>query len=231
MFSLGTSLSQAFAMLARFDPEIWQIVLLSLRVSLSASMIAVCLAVPLSLAITQNQFPGKRAVIGVINSFIAVPAVVIGLVCYLLLSRSGPLGFWRLLYTPGAMIAAQALLVIPLMTALSISALQGLGHRVKETMVTLGAGRRQAALGIMREARFPLMAAFITGFSRVLGETGMTMMVGGNIKGETRVMTTSIALETIKGNFELGIALGVILLFVAVGVNVVLQLVQGRAGQ
>lgn len=218
-------------MLARFDPEIWQIVLLSLRVSLSSSLIAACLAVPLSLAITQNQFPGKRAVIGAVNSFIAVPAVVIGLVCYLLLSRSGPLGFWRLLYTPGAMIAAQTLLVIPLMTGLSISALQGLGRRVKETMITLGAGRSHLVAGIMREVRFSLAAAFITGFSRVLGETGMTMMVGGNIKGETRVMTTSIALETIKGNFELGIALGVILLFVAVGVNVVLQLVQGRAGR
>ncbi|HBE73757.1 MAG TPA: ABC transporter permease [candidate division Zixibacteria bacterium] len=231
MFSLGQSLSQAFGMLARFDPEIWQIVLLSLRVSLSSSLIAACLAVPLSLAITQNQFPGKRAVIGAVNSFIAVPAVVIGLVCYLLLSRSGPLGFWRLLYTPWAMVIAQTLLVIPLMTGLSVAALQGLEPRVKETMITLGAGRRQLVAGIVREVRFPLTAAFITGFARVIGETGMTMMVGGNIKGDTRVMTTAIALETIKGNFELGIALGAILLFVAVGVNVVLQLVQGRAGR
>lgn len=218
-------------MLARFDPEIWGIVLLSLRVSLAASALAACLALPLALAITQNEFRGKRAAIGAVNSLIAVPAVVIGLVCYLLLSRSGPLGFWRLLYTPWAMVIAQTLLVIPLMTGLSVAALQSLGSRVRETMVTLGAGRRHLALGIVRETRFALAAAFIAGFSRVLGETGMTMMVGGNIRGETRVMTTAIALETIKGNFELGIALGIILLLTAVGVNVVLQIVQGRAGR
>lgn len=218
-------------MLARFDPEIWNIVLLSLRVSLSASLMAAGLALPLSLAITQNEFRGKRVVIGAVNSLIAVPAVVIGLVCYLLLSRSGPLGLWHLLYSPGAMILAQAALAFPLMTGLSVAALQSVGQRVKETIITLGAGRRQTALGIVREARFPLTAAFIAGFARVLGETGMTMMVGGNIRGETRVMTTAIALETMKGNFELGIALGVILLSVAVGVNVILQLVQGRAGR
>lgn len=231
MFSLGQSLSQAFSLLARFDPEIWGIVLLSLRVSLTASVLAACLALPLALAITQSEFRGKRAVIGTVNSLIAVPAVVIGLVCYLLLSRSGPLGFWRLLYTPWAMVVAQTVLVVPLMTGLSVAALQGLGVRVRETMVTLGAGRRHLVLGIMRETRFAMAAAFITGFSRVLGETGMTMMVGGNIRGETRVMTTAIALETIKGNFELGIALGIVLLLVAVGINVVLQLVQGRAGR
>jgi tungstate transport system permease protein len=231
MFSLAESIQQALGMLLRFDPEIWQIVLLSLRVSLLASAIAVCLAIPLSFVITQNEFKGKRMVIGAVNSFIAIPAVVIGLVCYLLLSRSGPLGFWHLLYTPSAMVGAQTLLIIPLMTGLCISALQSLGHRVKETMVTLGAGRWHLAVGTMREVRFALAAAFITGFSRVLGETGMTMMVGGNIKGETRVMTTAIALETIKGNFELGIALGLVLLVVALGINIGLQLVQGRAGR
>lgn len=231
MYSISQSLSQAFGMLARFDPEIWEIVLLSVRVSGAASLLAASLAVPAALVVTQNEFRGRRAVIGVINSLMAVPAVVIGLVCYLLLSRSGPLGFWRLLYSPGAMVLAQAALTLPLMTGLSVAALQGVGKRVQETMITLGAGSRQVAWGVMREARFQLTAAFITGFARVLGETGMTMMVGGNIKGETRVMTTAIALETMKGNFEMGIALGVILLLVAVGVNVVLQLVQGRAGR
>lgn len=230
MFSLWNSLKQALELVVRLDPEIWGIVLLSLQVSGAASLFAACLAVPAAFAVTQGEFRGKRAAIGAVNSLIAVPAVVIGLVCYLLFSRSGPLGFWRLLYTPWAMVIAQTLLVIPLMTGLSVAALQGVGQRVRETMVTLGAGRRQAALGIMREARFPLTAAFITGFARVIGETGMTMMVGGNIRGDTRVMTTAIALETMKGNFELGIALGVVLLFVAVGVNVALQLVQGRAG-
>lgn len=231
MFSLWQSLKQALGMVVSLDPEIWEIVLLSLRVSGAASLLAACLALPAAFAVTQNEFRGKRVAIAAINSLIAVPAVVIGLVVYLLFSRSGPMGFWRLLYSPVAMILAQTVLALPLMAGLSVAALQGVGQRVKETMVTLGAGRRHQALGIMREARFPLMAAFITGFARVIGETGMTMMVGGNIRGETRVMTTSIALETIKGNFELGIALGAILLFVAVGVNVVLQLVQGRAGR
>lgn len=211
--------------------EIWQIVALSLRVSLTSSLVAACLAVPASFLITQNEFRGKRVVIGMVNSFISIPAVVIGLVCYLLLSRSGPLGFWRLLYTPTAMIIAQALLALPLMTGLCVSAFQGLGHRVKEAMITLGAGRLHLAAGIVREVRFALAAAYITGFSRVIGETGMAMMVGGNIRGDTRVMTTAIALETIKGNFELGIALGVVLLVVAIGINVILQLVQGRAGR
>jgi len=231
MFSLVKSLEQALGLLIRFDPEIWEIVLLSLKVSVISSLIAAGLAVPLSFLVTQNEFRGKRAAIGVINSFISVPAVVIGLICYLVLSRSGPLGFWHLLYTPSAMIVAQSLLALPLMTGLCIASLQGLGYRVKETMVTLGANRWHLAVGIIREVRFSLVAAYITGFSRVIGETGMTMMVGGNIKGDTRVMTTAIALETIKGNFELGIALGVILLIVAIGVNILLQVVQGRAGR
>ncbi len=231
MFSLWQSLKQAMELVVRLDPEIWGIVLLSLRVSGAASLLAACLAIPAAFAVTQSEFRGKRAVIGAVNSLIAVPAVVIGLVVYLLFSRSGPMGFWRLLYSPGAMVLAQAVLAFPLMTGLSVAALQGVGERVRETMITLGAGRRHLLLGIMREARFPLTAAFITGFARVIGETGMTMMVGGNIRGDTRVMTTAIALETMKGNFELGIALGVILLFVAVGVNVVLQLVQGRTGR
>lgn len=231
MFDLGQSFWLALKMLAGFDPEIWSIVVLSLQVSGTASLLAALLAMPAALAITQSEFRGKRAIIGVVNSFIAVPAVVIGLVCYLLLSRSGPLGFWRLLYTPWAMIAAQTVLVFPLMTGLSVSALQGLSPRVRETMITLGAGRWRLLAGIMRETRFALAAAFITGFARALGETGMTMMVGGNIRGQTRVMTTAIALETMKGNFELGVALGLVLLFVAVGVNVILQLAQGRAGR
>lgn len=231
MFSLIQSLKQALGLLAGFDPEIWEIVGLSLRVSVISSLVSACLAVPVSFLITQNEFKGKRVTIGIVNSFISIPAVVIGLVCYLVFSRSGPLGFWRLLYTPAAMIIAQSLLALPLMAGLCISALQGVGYRVKETMLTLGARRWHLALGIIREVRFSLVAAYITGFSRVIGETGMTMMVGGNIKGDTRVMTTAIALETIKGNFELGIALGAVLLAVAIGVNILLQIVQGRAGK
>ena len=231
MFSLSQSIRQAFVLLASFDPDVWNIVLLSLRVSGTAAVAAAALALPAAYAVTQSEFRGKRLAIGIVNSLMAVPAVVIGLVCYLALSRSGPLGFWALLYSPSAMVIAQGLLALPLMTGLAISALQNVNHTLKETMATLGAGRWRLAYGVVREARFAVAAAFITGFARVLGETGMTMMVGGNIKGQTRVMTTAIALETMKGNFELGIGLGAVLLALAIVVNVALQLVQGRAGR
>lgn len=231
MINLWPSVLQALKLLASFDPGFLGIVGLSLAVSGASALLAAIGAVPLALAITQNDFRGKRAAIGLVNSLMAVPAVVIGLVVYLLFSRSGPLGIWRLLYSPAAMIIAQSLLALPLMTGLCVSAFQGLTKLVTETMLTLGANRRQAVWGIVRETRFALTAALIAGFARVLGETGMTMMVGGNIRGQTRVMTTAIALETMKGNFELGIALGVVLLAIAIGVNIVLQAAQGKAGQ
>lgn len=231
MSNLWQSISQALKLLASFDPELWGIVATSLRVSGTAALLAAALAVPLALLAARGEYRAKRAVIGLLNSLMAVPAVVIGLLVYLLFSRSGPLGALQLLYSPGAMVTAQAALALPLMTGLCVAALQGVPPLAAETMLTLGAGRLQVLLGTVREARFALTAALIAGFARVLGETGMTMMVGGNIRGETRVMTTAIALETMKGNFELGVALGIVLLLVAVAVNVALQLVQGRAGQ
>jgi tungstate transport system permease protein len=231
MFNLWQSIMQALKLLSAFDPDFRDIVGLSIAVSGVSALIAAAGAVPLALAITQNEFPGKRAAIGLVNSLMAVPAVVIGLLVYLLFSRSGPLGIWQLLYSPAAMVIAQSLLALPLMTGLCVSAFQGLPKLVKETMLTLGANRRQTVWGIVRETRFALTAALIAGFARVLGETGMTMMVGGNIKGQTRVMTTAIALETMKGNFELGIALGAVLLAVAIAVNIALQAAQGKAGQ
>lgn len=231
MFNLWQSIIQALRLLASFDPELWGIVATSLRVSGAAALLSAALAVPLALLAARREYRAKRAVIGLLNSLMAVPAVVIGLLVYLLFSRSGPLGVWQLLYSPGAMVTAQSLLALPLMTGLCVAALQGVPPLAAETMLTLGAGRLQVLWGTVREARFALTAAFIAGFARVLGETGMTMMVGGNIRGETRVMTTAIALETMKGNFELGIALGIVLLLVAIGVNVALQAVQGRAGQ
>jgi tungstate transport system permease protein len=231
MFNLWQSIVQALRLLASFDPEFWVIVATSLKVSGIAAVLSAALAVPLALLVTQNKFPGKRAAIGLVNSLMAVPAVVIGLLVYLLCSRSGPLGILQLLYTQGAMVAAQGLLALPLMTGLCVAALQGLPPMARETMLTLGAGRLQAVWGIVRETRFALTAAFIAGLARVLGETGMTMMVGGNIRGQTRVMTTAIALETMKGNFELGIALGLVLLLLAIAINIALQAVQGKAGQ
>jgi len=157
----------------------------------------------------------------------AVPAVAIGLVIYLLISRRGPLGVLGLLYTPWAMVIAQATLVTPIITSLSIQTLKRVGSMVKETAISLGASGWQMVITLLREAKSPLMAAFIVGFARVIGETGMTMMVGGNIKGATRVMTTAIALETMKGDFELAVALGIILLIIAFILNIFLQIIQG----
>ncbi|MFH0801564.1 MAG: ABC transporter permease [bacterium] len=229
--NLSASLSEALGLLLRADAELWRIVLLSLFVSSLAVTLSALLALPVALAVAWGEFPGKRIVIGLVNSLIAVPAVVIGLLLYLALSRSGPFGALGLLFTPRAMILAQALLALPLLTGLFIAAFQSVGRRVKETALTLGASPLQAALALLREARFALLAAYTTGFARLLGETGMTMMVGGNIRGQTRVMTTAIALETLRGNFELGIALGIILFTVAIGVNIILQIMQGRAGR
>jgi len=231
MEGIGAGIYRAFSRLLGFDPEIWDIVLLSLRVSGTASLLAAAVSLPLAYIITQNHFPGRRALLGLCQSLMAIPAVVLGLVLYMLLSRSGPLGPWGWLYSPKAMILGQTLLALPLMTSLAASAFSNVDRNLKETMLTLGAGRVQALWGVVREAKLALSAAFITGLSRVLGEAGMAMMIGVNIRGRTRVMTTAIALETMKGNFELGLALGLVLLFVAVVINLVWQLIQGRAGQ
>ncbi|HNX97088.1 MAG TPA: ABC transporter permease [Candidatus Aminicenantes bacterium] len=219
---------QGLALLFPPGAEITGIVLLSLGVSGAATLLAALAALPASLALAAFDFRGKRAVVGILQTSLAVPAVLIGLLVYLLLSRRGPLGPLGLLYTPGAMVIAQALLAFPLIAALSYSALKGTAREAIDLAHSLGASPWQTALAVVRQGRFPFLTALITGFSRVIGETGMTLMVGGNIKGETRVMTTAISLETMKGNFELGIALGVVLLTVALVVNALLQTAQGK---
>ncbi|MBA7588156.1 Tungstate uptake system permease protein TupB [subsurface metagenome] len=156
-----------------------------------------------------------------------IPAVAIGLIVYLLLVRRGPLGAVGLLYTPWAMVVAQTFLAIPIITSLSLAALQSVKRSVRETAVTLGVNLPQLIMIMFKEARYPLMAALIMAFARVIGETGMTMVVGGNIRGSTRVMTTAIALETMKGRFELAIVLGIILLLICGLISIPLQLLQG----
>ena len=158
----------------------------------------------------------------------AIPAVLIGLLVYILVTRRGLLGFLGLLFTPWAMVMAQAVLAFPIITALSLSALKGVAKETKDLAFSLGATPFQMSLAIIRQGKFAFLTAVIAGFSRVIGETGMSLMVGGNIKGETRVMTTAISLETMKGNFELGIALGLVLLLVALLLNIFLQLLQGK---
>jgi tungstate transport system permease protein len=221
-------LKQGAALLLPPSGEILQIVALSLAVSGAATLLASLAAIPASLFLALKEFRGKRLLVGLVNTAMAVPAVLIGLLVYGLVSRRGPLGTLGMLYTPGAMVLAQALLAFPLITALALAALKGIARDARDLALSLGANRRQLAAAVIRQGRFAFLTAIIAGFSRVIGETGMTLMVGGNIKGQTRVLTTAISLETMKGNFELGIALGIVLLLAALAVNIALQGLQGK---
>jgi tungstate transport system permease protein len=227
MENILTALNRAISLIVSLDGEVFTIVLLSFSVSLTAVILSSLFSIPLSLILALRKFPGGRFIVNTINSLMAMPAVAIGLVIYLLISRQGPLGALKLLYTPWAMVIAQATLATPIITSLSIQTLKRVGSMVKETALSLGASGWQVVTTLLREAKSSLIIALIVGFSRVIGETGMTMMVGGNIKGATRVMTTAIALETMKGDFELAVALGIILLATAFLLNILLQMVQG----
>ena len=227
MAYLIESLHKLTEFASSFDKEVLNIVLLSFRVSSTAVFLSSFVSLPLGLLLTLKDFPGRRVIISIVNSLLMVPAVAIGLIVYLLLSRRGPLGAVGLLYTSWAMVVAQALLVIPIITSLSLAAFQSVKRGVRETALTLGANLRQLILTMFRESRYPLLAALIMAFARLIGETGMTMMIGGNIRGSTRVMTTTIALETMKGRFELAIVLGIILLVVCGLISIPLQLLQG----
>jgi tungstate transport system permease protein len=221
-------LRQALKILFPPSREVLEVVGLSLFVPASATALAAVLAAPLGVFLSLVEFRGRRFVIGLLQTAMAVPAVLIGLVVYILVSRRGLLGPLGLLFTPGAMILAQALLAFPIIAALTLAALKDKAKDGRDLAYALGASRGRMLLTILRQGRFAFLAAMVAGFSRVLGETGMTLMVGGNIKGATRVMTTAISLETMKGNFEIGIALGLVLLVVALLVNVVLQWWQGK---
>lgn len=221
-------LKQALLLLFPPSPEILSIIWLSLLVSAAATVLAGILGIPLGVFLAIAEFRFKRVVIALLNTALAIPAVLIGLLVYIVVNRRGLLGFLGILFTPWAMILAQALLAFPIITALSLSALKGVAKDTKDLAFSLGASPLQMSLAVIRQGKFAFLTAVIAGFSRIIGETGMTLMVGGNIKGETRVMTTAISLETMKGNFELGIALGLVLLMVALVLNVFLQVMQGK---
>ena len=208
--------------------EVLEILGVSLRVSLTATVLAALASVPLGLVLALKRFPGRRVLVTVSHTLMALPTVVVGLLLYGLLSRSGPLGFLGLLYTPWAMIAGQFVLALPIITSLTYSAVVGVDPRVSCTALTLGARPWQAALTVLSEARFALLAAVAAGFGRVVTEVGAAIMLGGNIKGFTRTMTTAITLETAKGEFSLGITLGLILLAVALGVNLLIAVAVRR---
>jgi tungstate transport system permease protein len=221
-------LRQALHILLPPSRELLSIVGLSLLVSGAATVLAALAGAPLGIWLAVAEFRGRRFLIWLVQTALSVPAVLIGLVVYILVSRRGLLGFMGLLFTPWAMILAQALLATPIVAALTLAALKGQAREARDLAYSLGASRRRMLGTIVRQGRFAFLAAMITGFSRVVGETGMTLMVGGNIKGATRVMTTAISLETMKGNFEIGLALGIVLLVTALIVNAVLQACQGK---
>jgi tungstate transport system permease protein len=232
MTSILEGFSRAFSLILHLDRELMGIILLSLKVSGTALVIATIVGLPLSAVLGFKKFPLRGFIISLLNTFMGLPPVVVGLLVYLLLSRSGPLGFMALLYTPAAMIIAQTILAFPIVASLSNAAIMGVDPVIKYAATTLGATRLQVSLTIINEARYGIMAAVIAGFGRVMAEVGAILIVGGNIAGYTRVMTTTIALETDKGNFELALALGVILLLISLMVNVLLHVFQkkGMAG-
>ncbi|MBI5189506.1 MAG: ABC transporter permease [Nitrospirae bacterium] len=228
MDTILSGLVKAVALITSLDPELYSIILLSLKVSGTAVVVAALLGIPLGTVCALNRFPGRGVVVTVLNTFMGLPPVVAGLVVYLFLSRSGPLGFMGLLYSPTAMVIAQSVIALPIVAALTWSAVSAVDPAIRETALTLGATPLSADLRAAAEARFQMTSAVIAGFGRTSAEVGAVLMVGGNISGSTRVMTTAIAMETGKGGFELAIALGVVLLLVAFLINLAMRLLQGR---
>lgn len=225
MNDIAGGLVQAVDLIVTLNPEVFQIAALSLYISLSATIIAALIAIPCGGLIHFSGFRGKRALIIVIQTLYSVPTVVVGLVIYLLISRSGPLGPFGLLFTPGGMILGQAVLIVPIMMGLVISALSGIDRGISDTLISLGATRFQQIAEIVREARFAILSAVVLGFGRAIAEVGVAMMIGGNIRDQTRVLTTAITLETGMGNFAFSIALGIILLVIALIVVVLLNVI------
>jgi len=219
MDSLSDQLQQAFALLLTGDGALWEIIGLSLKVSLSAVIIAVIVGLPLAVLLTMARFNGDRLLRILVDTSMALPPVVVGLVVYLLLSRAGPLGIWSLLYTPSAMIIAQALLITPLVIALSLPILNNHWQAIGDQLIMLGITRRRSLLVLLHEAKLPLVTVMLAAFGRAIAEIGAVMVVGGNIEHHTRVMTTTIAMETQQGNLQLALALGIVLIFIALLVN------------
>ncbi len=218
--SFTDALTAALHLLATWDPKVVSAVSVSLEVALLATLLATLFGAPLGFAIATGRFRGSRIVEVALNTATALPTVVVGLLVYALLSRRGPLGTWELLYTRSAMVIGETLLVTPVMAALTVALVSGADPRIRETALTLGASRVGAAWTVLSELRRGALAAVATGFGRLISELGVALMVGGNIENATRTMTTAIALETGKGEFALALALGFILLGVALLVNV-----------
>jgi len=223
------SFLSAIMLLWSFNPDVYFIIYVSLKVSLSSTLIASLLGVPAGFMISFNSFRGKRAVVTVMNSLMALPTVVVGLLVYSFISRKGLLGILDLLYTQTAMVIGQVILIFPIVVSLTIAATSRVDERYRKTAMTLGAGPLQTALVVFRETRFGIIAGVIAAFGRVISEIGISMMLGGNAKGYTRTMTTAMALEYDKGEFILGVALGMVLLFISLAVNIFFNHIQGKS--
>ena len=222
------SIATSFALILSLDWEVYSAVWTSVGVAAGSIILAALFGIPLGLAIAIGEFPLKRLVITGLNTLMAMPTVVIGLVVYGMISRQGPLGGFGLLFTPLAMVIGQTVLAIPIVANYTLSAVKGADPRILSTALTLGASPFQSVVQLVREIRFGVMAAVIAGFGRVISEVGVAMMLGGNIRGYTRTMTTAIALETSKGEFAFGLALGIILMIVALIINLLLNFMQQR---
>jgi tungstate transport system permease protein len=228
MNDIGTASWQALTLLFSGDPNLWNIIGVSFRVSVTAIVIIAPVALLFGFGLAYVHFPGRRPVISLVHSLQAIPAVCVGLAVYLLLTRTGPLGDLRLLFTQTAMVVGQMVLGFPLLLALGHSALQAADRRAWETARTLGAPPWRAMLTVMREVRFALLAAMIAAFARIIAEVGASIMLGGNIQHVTRNIPTAVALETSKGEYAQGIALGLVLFVLALILNFALNLLHGK---
>jgi len=229
MSTLGQAFQQAFGLVASGDPDLIGIVALSLRISLTAVLLSTLIGLPLGAAIAVGRFPGRKTLIVILNALMGLPPVVVGLLVYLFLSRAGPLGDLGILFTPAAMVLAQTILILPIIAALSRQAIEDAWVEYQEQLRSLGAGRLSAALTLLWDTRFSLVTAVLAGFGRAAAEVGAVMIVGGNIDGVTRVMTTAIALETSKGDLPLALGLGIILLALVLTLNAAAYLTKEAA--
>jgi tungstate transport system permease protein len=225
---LAEGIRRALALLASGDAEVLGIALLTFRVAVVATVAACAIGLPLGFALATRRFWGRRVALTVVNTALAFPTVVVGLLIYGLLSRRGPLGGLGWLYSWQAIAVADTLLALPIAAALSAAAVQAVDPRIRRTALTLGAGAWRAAWTVAAEARFALVAVVTAAFGQVVAEVGAAMIVGGNIRGETRTLTTAVALATAQGDFGFALALGFVLLAVALVVNIALQMLQGR---
>ena len=223
------SFLSALLLVTSLDPEIVSIVGVSLKVSGTSTILASLMGVPFGFLVAFESFPGKRLLITCLNTLLALPTVVIGLFVYAFISRRGILGPLDLLYTQKAMVIGQTILILPVVAIFTIAAISRIDERYRKTAMTLGANRMQTAFVVFREARFGIVAAIVAAFGRVISEIGISMMLGGNIRGFTRTMTTAMALEYDKGQFSLAVALGIILLGLSFGMNLLFHFFQGRA--